>query len=130
GGMANQCRQHATLLAAESVAVEGIRTNAPYRPAWIGKVIFVRAAARLVPYLAALWGGIGRADVVHVFANSGWAWHLFAAPAILVSRIRRRPIIVNYRGGGAAEFMEHAPRSVLRALKSIDALVVPSGFLR
>ena len=124
-------RGRATLLSAEdSVTVEIIRTNAPYRPGWVGGIKFLRAPARLGPYLLALWAGIGRADVVHLFANSGWAWHLFAAPAILVSRIRARPIIVNYRGGGAAEFMEHAPRSVSRALKAADSLVVPSGFLR
>jgi glycosyltransferase involved in cell wall biosynthesis len=130
GGMANQCRQLATLLESESVAVEVIRTNAPYRPVWIGGIRFLRAPARLVPYLLALWVGIGRADTVHLFANSGWAWHLFAAPAILVSRIRGRPIIVNYRGGGAAEFVERAPRRVLRALEAANSVVVPSGYLR
>ena len=127
--MANQCRQLAALLTSESITVQVIRTNAPYRPAWIGKVKLLRAPARLLPYVLALWSGIGRVDVVHLFANSGWAWHLFAAPAILISRIRRRPIIVNYRGGGAAEFMEHAPGWVARTLKSVDSLVVPSGFL-
>ncbi len=131
GGMANQCRQLATLLAAEeSVVVEIIRTNAAYRPAWVARIKFLRAPARFAPYLLELWSGIGRADVVHLFANSGWAWHLFAAPAILVSRIRARPIIVNYRGGGAAEFMEGAPPWVSRTLKAADSLVVPSGFLR
>jgi glycosyltransferase involved in cell wall biosynthesis len=128
--MANQCRQLAALLSSESLTVDIVRTNAPYRPSWIGSVKFLRAPARLVPYLLALWRTIGRADVVHLFANSGWAWHLFAAPAIAVSRLRRRPIIVNYRGGGAEEFMEHAPSWVARTLKTVDSLVVPSGFLR
>ena len=128
--MANQCRQLATLLSAASLTVEIVRTNAPYRPSWIGRIKLLRAPARLVPYLLTLWRSVGRADVVHLFANSGWAWHLFAAPAIAVSRLRRRPIIVNYRGGGAAEFMEHAPSWVARTLKSVDSLVVPSGFLR
>lgn len=128
--MANQCRQLAALLSASSVRVEVIRTNAPYTPEWIGKVRFLRAPARLIPFLLALWRGVGRAEVVHLFANSGWAWHLVAAPAILISRLRSRPIIVNYRGGGAADFMEHAPSWVARTLRSAQSLVVPSGFLR
>ncbi len=129
GGMANQCRQLALLLGAQYVAVEVIRSNAPYRPAWLGKLRLVRSQARLLPYLWALWRGIGKADIVHVFANSGWAWHLCAAPAIAISRLRRRPVIVNYRGGGAQEFLERAPFWVTRTLRSVDSLVVPSGFL-
>lgn len=128
--MANQCRQLASLLSGESIVVEVVRTNAPYRPSWIGRVKFLRAPARFLPYLVSLWRGVGRADVVHLFANSGWAWHLMAAPAVLVGRLRRVPVIVNYRGGGAAEFLERAPSWVIRTLKSVDSLVVPSGFLR
>ena len=72
--MANQCEQLLRLLRAEGVSVELVRTNAPYRPAWIGRVPVLRAGARLLPFLVELWRSIGRAEVVHVFANSGWAW--------------------------------------------------------
>jgi glycosyltransferase involved in cell wall biosynthesis len=129
GGMANQCRQLAALLSKDAV-VEVVRTNAPYRPAWLGRIQVVRAFARLAPYLVHLWRAIGRADVVHVLANSGWNWHLVSAPAVVMSRWRRKPIIVNYRGGGAAEFMARAPKLVARTMARADALVVPSGFLQ
>ena len=82
GGMANQCEQLVRLLGGEGVQVELVRNNAPYRPAWISHVPVLRALFRLLPYLLALWRACGRAQVVHVFANSGWAWHLFAAPAL------------------------------------------------
>lgn len=130
GGMANQCEQLARLLRAEGVVVELVRTNAPYRPAWVGRIPMLRALFRLLPYLCQLWRAIGRSEVVHVLANSGWAWHLLAAPALTLARWRGRPAIVNYRGGHAAEFFERAPRHVLRTLRGVALRVTPSAFLQ
>jgi glycosyltransferase involved in cell wall biosynthesis len=76
-----------------------------------------------------LWRGMGQAQVVHVFANSGWAWHLLAAPALAIARLRGVPAIVNYRGGQADEFFAAAPRHVLRALTGAVLRVTPSPFL-
>ncbi len=130
GGMANQCEQLQRLLRADGVAVELVRNNADYRPAWIGRVPMLRALARLLLYVPALWRAAGRADVMHVLANSGWAWHLFAAPAIWVARLRGVPVIVNYRGGNAETFFATAPRQVLATLRMASAHVTPSGFLQ
>jgi glycosyltransferase involved in cell wall biosynthesis len=130
GGMANQCDQLLRLLRADGVAAAVVRTNAPYRPAWAGHLPVVRAAVRLLPYLVDLWRAYGRCDVVHLLANSGWAWHLFAAPALWIARLRGRPVIVNYRGGMAGEFLAQAPAHVLRALRGAALLVLPSDFLR
>jgi glycosyltransferase involved in cell wall biosynthesis len=129
GGMANQCEQLVRLLEGEGVPVEVVRNNSPYRPAWIGRFPLIRALARLVPYVNALWRATGRADVVHIFANSGWAWHLFAAPALRIARLRRVPAIVNYRGGNAEVYFGSAPRQVLKLLASAHLLVTPSEFL-
>lgn len=129
GGMANQCEQLVRLLRDEGVDVTLVRTNAPPSPAWAGRIPYLRALLRGVPYLMALWQGIGRAQVVHLFANSGWAWHLFAAPALAVARWRGVPAIVNYRGGLADEFFASAPAHVLRALAGATLRVTPSSFL-
>lgn len=129
GGMANQCKQLLGLLEGEGAQVELVRTNAPYSPAFVGRVPVLRALARLVPYLFALWRASGRCDVMHVLANSGWSWHLFSAPAIWIARLRGTPVIVNYRGGEAELFFADAPRFVHRTLGSASGLVVPSAFL-
>lgn len=129
GGMANQCEQLVRLLREDGVRVELVRTNADYRPAWIGRVPLVRAFARLLPYLLALWRATGRSQVVHVLANSGWAWHLFAAPAVWIARLRGVPVIVNYRGGHAETFLARAPAHVLGTLRLASVHVTPSGFL-
>lgn len=130
GGMANQCEQLVRLLREEGLDVELVRTNAPYRPAWVAGLPMVRAGFRLLPYLLRLWQAAGRARVVHLLANSGWAWHLLAAPAMLIARLRRIPVIVNYRGGNADSFFASAPRHVLGMLAQASLRVTPSGFLQ
>ncbi|HRA81356.1 MAG TPA: glycosyltransferase family 4 protein [Thauera sp.] len=129
GGMANQTRQLAELLRAEGAQVEVVQVNAPYRPAWAGRIKGARALFRLLPYLAHLWRGCGRADVVHVMANSGWSWHLFAAPAVWIAALRGTPVVVNYRGGEADAFLQRTARWVRPTLRRAGALVLPSAFL-
>jgi glycosyltransferase involved in cell wall biosynthesis len=130
GGMANQTRQLARLLVDEGVRVRMVQTNPPYRPAWLGRLRYGRALARLFVYLFDLSRACRGADLVHVMANSGWAWHLFAAPAVLVARLRGVPVLVNYRGGEAEPFLEKQHRWVRPVLRRASALLVPSGFLQ
>jgi L-malate glycosyltransferase len=129
GGMANQTRQLAELLRSAQAEVALVQTNAPY-PSWISALPGIRAVWRLFPYVLALWRVAGRSDVFHVMANSGWSWHLFAAPAIWVARSRGVPVVVNYRGGEAAEFLNRARRVVAWSMRRVTALVVPSRFLQ
>lgn len=130
GGMANQTRQLKQLLEQDGVKVTLVAVNAPYRPALIAKVPGLRALFRLVPYLLQLYRCIGQAQLVHIMANSGWSWHLFAAPAIAIARLRKRPVIVNYRGGHAENFFATSWRSVHFMLRRASAVLVPSTFLQ
>lgn len=129
GGMANQTRQLAELLREEGATVELVQVNAPYRPAWVGRIQGLRAFARLLPYLWSLWRAAGRADLVHVMANSGWSWHLFSAPAVWIGALRGRPVVVNYHGGEAEAFLTRAAGWVRPTMAKAARLVVPSGFL-
>ncbi len=130
GGMANQCEQLVRLLCGEGVGVQLVRTNAPYWPRWCGRLPVLRAGVRLLPYLWKLWRAAGRVQVMHVLANSGWAWHLCAAPALWLAKLRGTPVIVNYRGGEADAFFARAPRHVLRSLRQAALRVTPSAFLQ
>jgi glycosyltransferase involved in cell wall biosynthesis len=130
GGMANQTMQLARLLREDGLTVDLIQVNAPHAPAWIGRVPVVRAAFRLLPYLARLWRAAGRCDLFHVMANSGWSWHLYATPAIWIAHLRGVPAVVNYRGGEAEPFLRRAAPVVRFTMRRAAALVVPSGFLQ
>ncbi|MBX3601539.1 MAG: glycosyltransferase family 4 protein [Rubrivivax sp.] len=127
--MANQCEQLLQLLRAEGAPVNFVRTNAPAWPTWVERVPLLRAAWRLPPYLWRLWRGLAQVDVAHVFANSGWAWHLLAMPALRIARWHGVPAVVNYRGGLAGDFLARAPAHVWRDLAAAS-IVTPSAFLQ
>jgi len=130
GGMANQTLQLAGLLRGEGLAVETVAVNRAYRPRWAGRVRGLRAVARLLPYVAALWRAAGRVQLFHIMANSGWSWHLFSVPAIWIARLRGVAVVVNYRGGEAGPFLQSARAAVAFSMRRTQALVVPSGFLQ
>jgi glycosyltransferase involved in cell wall biosynthesis len=130
GGMANQTRQLAGLLDREGIEVRIVCTNAPYRPIWIGRVRGIRGIFRLVPFLRALSTMSREVHLMHVMANSGWAWFLCAAPAIRAAVRHGVPVIVNYRGGLAREFLAKSSARVIPTLRRVDALIVPSRFLQ
>ncbi len=130
GGMSNQTRQLADSLGAEGIDVRIAATNAPYRPAWIGKVRGVRGIVRLVPFRRALRALAGNVSVMHVMSNSGWAWFLCAAPAVDAGVRRGIPVIVHYHGGLAREFLAKSAARVVPKLRRASAVVVPSRFLQ
>ncbi|WP_297743116.1 glycosyltransferase family 4 protein [Nitrosomonas sp.] len=129
GGMANQTEQLARLLRQEGVNVDLIQVNPPYYPTWAGKIKGVRALFRLLPYLYRLWRAANTVQLFHVMANSGWSWYLFATPAIWIARIKKKPVVINYRGGEADAFFEKSFFWVKPSLAMADAIVVPSSFL-
>ncbi len=129
GGMANQTRQLASLLRAEGLDVALVRTNEPHRPAWIASLRGIRGLVHQIPYRRALSRTTRQIDVMHVMANSGWAWRLLAAPAIQAGFAQGVPVVVNYRGGLAREFLSRSASSVIPTLRRA-ALVVPSRFLK
>ncbi|MCS6948745.1 MAG: glycosyltransferase family 4 protein [Steroidobacteraceae bacterium] len=128
--MSNQTQQLSQLLQQAGLRVRVVRTNAPYRPAWIGAIPGVRAIFRLVPYLVELWRISARVGILHIMANSGWAWHLLAAPAVWIGKMRGVAVIVNYRGGDAAGFLKRSHRWVTPTMRLADRVIVPSGYLQ
>lgn len=130
GGMAMQTAQLAKLLQGSGAHVEVVQTNSPYKPTFAGRVPVLRALVRLLPYVIKVWRAAGRNHVLHLMANSGWSWHLSAAPAIWIAHWRGTPVVVNYRGGGAAEFLQGSAGVVRTSMRRAARLIVPSAFLQ
>lgn len=130
GGMAGQTAQLAALLRASGADVQLIAVNAPLRPGWLERLRFIRAGLRLALYMWRLWRVADTVDLFHLMANSGWSWHLYAAPALWIAALKGKPLVVNYRGGEAAVFFARHPRLVAASLRRASAIIVPSPFLQ
>ena len=99
----------------------------PY--AWLARFKYVRTIVTQLNYWPRLVRELRDADVVHVFSASRSSFYLAPLPAILVSRLFGKPLIVNYRSGDAEQHLGGSSVA-RRALKSADLNVVPSSFLR
>lgn len=130
GGMALQTEALVRQLRAEQVSVTVVAVNAPYQPAWLGRLPVLRAGARLLPYLWRLWRASANVELVHILANSGWSWFLFSVPAIAIAHLRGKPVVLNYRGGLAREFFARSFSKVRRSLRQCDNVIVPTPFLQ
>ena len=108
GGMAVQAIQLADSLRNRGLDLVFLQTNTPYKPAFVEKLPLVRALFRLMPYLLQVWRLAGRVDVIHLMANSGWSWHLFSAPVLWLGWLRKTPVILNYHGGEAREYLKRS----------------------
>lgn len=129
GGMARQREILMERLRASGIEVVPVAMNAPYWPPVVRRVPGLRALCRLVPYVMRLWRVCGRVDLVHVMANSGWSFHLFAAPAVWVARARGVPVVMSYHGGQAQAFFLRQWPLVKPTFERVT-LIVPSGFLQ
>ena len=96
--------------------------------AWAECVPFLRTLLRMPIYFASLWKGMRDADVVHVFSASYWSFLLAPVPALLVSRLQRKKVLINYHSGEARDHLQHW-RTASWALVRADRLVVPSRYL-
>ncbi len=131
GGMANQAWQLYHLLQLEdAVQVSFIQTNAPYSNSLIAKIKGLRALFRLFSYVFKIIKLVFKADVIHVLANSGWSWQLFAAPVIWIGYLCKTPVIINYRGGEAKTYFEQSIKWVAPSMNKASAIVVPSKYLQ
>ncbi|MDO8071154.1 glycosyltransferase [Janthinobacterium sp. SUN176] len=129
GGMANQTAQLARMLRDDGAQVQLLAVNGPLLPPWLARIRYLRAALRLPVHLWRLWRAANTVDLFHIMANSGWSWHLQAAPALWIASLKGKPALLNYRGGEAAAFFARSPRLVAFSLRRASAIVVPSAYL-
>ena len=130
-GMTVQAETLRRQLETDGFSVLPVITNAqlPRPLRWIGRIRFVRGAVAWLRFAVAL-RKLRRADVVHVFAASWLNFFLFTAPAAAVAAALRRPLVVHYHGGAAADFLARWARVAVPILRSAVTVVVPSVFLQ
>ena len=89
----------------------------------------LRTIVTQITYWPTLLRRLQRADVVHVFSASYFSFLLAPLPAVLISRLLGKTVVMNYRSGEAPD---HLRRSAIArgVLRSVDQNIVPSTFLQ
>jgi glycosyltransferase involved in cell wall biosynthesis len=96
---------------------------------WLRRVPYVRTLLNQSLYLPSLWR-LRRTDIVHVSSASYWSFLIAPLPAMFVGRLFRKPVILNYHSGEAADHLEHWGSLVHPWLRLADEIVVPSEYLQ
>jgi L-malate glycosyltransferase len=97
---------------------------------WLLEIKIARTIITQLCYWPLLFRELRRADVVHVFSASYLSFLLSPLPAIVVSKLLNRPVILNYHSGEAPDHLRRSAIARLVLRKWVDANVVPSSFLR
>ncbi len=93
-------------------------------------VKFVRTLVTQLRYWPLLVRELRRADVVHAFSASYTSFLLAPLPAIVVSRLLRRPVILNYHSGEALDHLRRSGLARVVMKRWVDRVVVPSPYLQ
>jgi len=101
----------------------------PPLPLGLKNVPVVRTLLYILIFWSRLLVAVPRHDVVHVFTAAYWGFLLWTTPAVLLGRLWRRPVVVNYRDGQCADHLRRWPGAVW-TLRQAARVVTPSGFLQ
>jgi glycosyltransferase involved in cell wall biosynthesis len=96
---------------------------------WVRRLPYARTLLNEALYLPRL-RALRDADVVHVFSASYCSFVLAVVPAIVAARRFRKPIVMHYHSGEADDHLAHWGPLVHPWLRLVDAIVVPSEYLR
>jgi len=131
GGMALQARLLHELLLKDGISATLFSSNFPLPRAFrvCERIRGLRAAVRFWMTWPKLWRAIRQTEVVHVFAASWLYFFLVVWPAVLVGKLCRRRVILNYRGGEAPKFFEQYGLLARPVFKLADVVTAPSRFL-
>lgn len=119
-----------------AMRADGVRVDfLPINPQPPGPLRFaervkgLRTLAISACYIRSLLANVPRYDVVHLFSASYLSFIISQSPAILISRMFGKPIILNYRSGQAEDHLRRWGRSVFWLLRMVDRIVTPSAYL-
>lgn len=129
GGQAVQAQRLLENLRREPHLHVELQSIAPRFFPRLQRIRYLRTALTIAKYVFDLFRKTPRADIVHVFSASYFAFVLSAVPAILIAKLFGKKVILNYRSGEAEHFFNGWGRHWLRIVRLADEVVSPSGYL-
>lgn len=132
GGMSLQAEQLFHRLIEEGVNIKRVATTQKLtgQLAFIERIVGLRTLAHFAFFLLRIWQAARPNTVFHIFSNSYASFFLWTAPTVLIGKMRGAPVIINYRGGLADEFLQKWRMSAVWIFRSAAKVIVPSGFLQ
>ena len=132
GGMAIQSGKLFSCLESENVRVEIIRTNSIFTTifSWVGRIPFVRTLLNSILFLTHLNRSLSQCEIVYFLTGFFNFFFWITLPGILLIKLRGRKLVLNARGGGAAEFFRQWKYIVYPVIRKADMITTPSGFLK
>ncbi len=90
---------------------------------------YVRTIVTSILYCWTLLARIPRYDIIHVFSASYFSFLLAPTPAILIGKLYRKKVLLNYHSGEAEDHLTRWRRSAIPTIRLVDEVVVPSEYL-
>ena len=132
GGQAVQAARLLDGLAQEPEVEAELAPIHPRLPGALGllhEIKYVRTVVYSIAYYALLFLRLPRFDVAHVFAASYFSFVITPAPAVLIAKLYRKPVLLNYHSGEAEDHLRRWPRSTKLIFRLADRVVTPSRYL-
>jgi L-malate glycosyltransferase len=131
GGMAIQGSLMQTLMASEGISAYFLASNLPFPKGLTFLDWFrgLRPFLRSMNFCIQLWRLLPRVEVVHVLACSWLYFFVIVCPAVAISRIRGKRVILNYRGGQADDFLRRSAFALKPFFRMAHVVTAPSQFL-
>jgi glycosyltransferase involved in cell wall biosynthesis len=89
---------------------------------------YVRTVVTSLLYVVTLFARVHKYDVLHVFSASYLSFVIAATPAILIGKLFRKRVLLNYHSGEAEDHLARWS-SAIATIKLADEVVVPSEYL-
>ena len=131
GGQSVQAARLIERLSAEPLLKVGFLPINPRLPGILRRlqsVKYVRTVVTSIAYVSSLLLRVRQYDVIHVFSASYFSFVLAPTPAILIGRLYRRKVLLNYHSGEAEDHLRRW-RSAIATIRLADSVVVPSDYL-
>ena len=94
------------------------------------RIKYVRTAVTSLYYWMLLLAKVWKYDVIHVFSASYYSYLFCVAPAILIGKLYRVKVLVDYRSGEAEDHLRNWKLTAVPILRRADMIVVSSGYLQ
>ena len=132
GGQAVQAERMIRHLQNEPSVQVGFLPINPRLPGILRKlqsIKYVRTVTTSILYILNLLREVRKYDVIHVFSAAYLSFLIAPTPAILVSKLYGKKIVLNYHSGEAEDHLQRWPRTTKSIMGLVDKVVVPSEYL-